>query len=525
MAEISRLRSWKEELESLVEDPGIQYTHDGFRPVASMPVENNTIVDDEEIEAEKESFKDQVKGFLKASGEMLLELGKGVKDVVKQSLGNEDSYVVQKFGGPCAKVSERLRFLNEYLPEDRDPAYAWPVVFFVFIIALAVLCVNTEPRSLEIIPKKVYIHPLSASHIQLQDGRHIAYHEQGVPADKARFSLIVPHSFLSSRLAGIPGVKESLLEEYGVRLITYDLPGFGESEPHPSRNLNSSALDMSHIADAVGVGDKFWVLGYSSGGMHAWAALRYIPDRLAGAAMFAPFVNPYDSSMSKEERTKTWEKWTRRRKFMYFLARRFPTFLSYFYRRTFLCGKHGQLDKWLSLSLGQKDKNLIEESRFEEFWQRDVEESIRQGNPKPFTEEAALQVSNWGFSLGDIQVQRKSQGKGVLSWFKSIYSPAEVEWAGFLGPIHIWQGMDDTIVAPSTVEFVHRLVPRATIHKLPGEGHYSYLYFCDECHRHIFSTIFGTPRGPLRTTTEVVQTPLDGEDLEGESLINSTTEL
>jgi pimeloyl-ACP methyl ester carboxylesterase len=41
-------------------------------------------------------------------------------------------------------------------------------------------------------------------------------------------------------------------------------------------------MDMLHLANAVGVNDKFWVVGYSSGSLHAWAALRYIPDRLAG---------------------------------------------------------------------------------------------------------------------------------------------------------------------------------------------------------------------------------------------------
>lgn len=84
---------------------------------------------------------------------------------------------------------------------------------------------------------------------------------------------------------GIPGVKTSLLEEFGVRLITYDLPGFGESDPHARRNLKSSAFDILYLADAVGV-DKFWVLGFSSGSIHAWAALRYIPDRIAGIASF-----------------------------------------------------------------------------------------------------------------------------------------------------------------------------------------------------------------------------------------------
>lgn len=78
----------------------------------------------------------------------------------------------------------------------------------------------------------------------------------------------------------------SLLEEYGIRLVTYDLPGFGESDPHHDRTLNSSALDILHLANEVGICDKFWMLGYSSGAMHAWAALRHIPNRIAGISIF-----------------------------------------------------------------------------------------------------------------------------------------------------------------------------------------------------------------------------------------------
>lgn len=359
--------------------------------------------------------------------------------------------------------------------------------------------------------KKVLIHPPSASRVLLPDGRYIAYQELGVSADRARFSLIAPHSFLSSRLAGIPGVKLSLLEEFGVRFVTYDLPGFGESDPHPSRNLTSSALDMLYLANAVGIIDKFWLLGYSSGAVHAWAALRHIPDRIAGAAMFAPMVNPYEPSMTKEERSGTWKTWMSRRKLMYILARRFPRFLPYFYHRTFLSGNHGRIDKWLSLSLEKRDKDLIEEPIFEEFWHRDVEESIRQGNTRPFVEEAVLHVTNWGFGLPELHVQRKCQTKGLLPWLKSMYSQAECELTGFLGPIHIWQGMEDQVVPPPITDYVSRVLPGATMHKLPNEGHFSYLFFCDECHRQIFSALFETPQGPLNLVVEVDQTIFEGD--------------
>ncbi|ERN04938.1 uncharacterized protein LOC18433104 [Amborella trichopoda] len=497
-------RSWREELASLVEDTGIRLTTGDRAEAFGGGFEGDSTV---ERAGEEESLWEQAKGFLNASMEMMQELGSGCVDIMKQNVVKEDSFIVQKLGEPWAKATRKLGFLNEFLPEDRDPAHAWPIVLFVFFIALAVLTNSSQQNvSLPPPPIKVHIqvcHIRTANRFQLPDGRHIAYQEHGIPADKARYSLVAAHSFLSSRLAGgLPGIQTSLLEEFGVRLVTYDLPGFGESDPHPDRNLNSSALDMLYIADALGFSDKFWVMGYSGGGIHAWAALRYIPERLAGAALFAPFVNPYDSNLSKEEANKIWEKWTFGRKFRLFLARRFPSLLPYFYHRSFLSGKPGQVDKWLSLSLGEKDRALLEEPMFIDFLRGDMEESTRLGNPSPFVEEAVLQVSSWGFSLTDLQVQKKQMAKGFFAWLKSIYSQADWEWVGFLGPIHIWQGMDDRVVPPLMTEFARRVLPGATVHKLPGEGHFSYFCFCNECHRHIFSTLFGNPQGPLDRTKE-----------------------
>lgn len=467
-------------------------------------------------------IQDQVREFLNGAGEMSVQFAKGCRDVVVQSFLGEGSFVVRnlgresfvgkKFDSGCGRLWKKFQVFNEYLPEDKDPVHAWSVICLVLVLAVAALSVKTDTNASAPLAKKVFKHPPSADLVQLPDGRYMAYRKQGVPAGRARFSMIAPHTFLSSRLAGIPGVKPSLLEEFGIHLLTYDLPGFGESDPHPNRNLESSALDMLFLANAVGIKGKFWVMGYSSGSMHAWAALRYIPDKLAGAVMLAPMVSPYDTLMTKEERHRIWESWTRRRKFMYFLARRFPKSLAFFYYRSFLSGKHGQLDMWLSLSLGQRDKALIEDPVYEEFWQRDVEESIRQGNAKPFIEEAALQVSNWGFTLADIKLQKKRPGKGILSRLKILLYGAKDEYTGFLGPIQIWQGMDDKVVPPTMTDFVHRVLPGAAVHKLPYEGHFTYFCFCDECHRQIFTTLFGTPLGSLNVTTEVDHTRTPSED-------------
>ncbi|XP_021899432.1 uncharacterized protein LOC110815792 isoform X4 [Carica papaya] len=448
MKEVRGSRTWRDELASLVEDTGIRFSGESIGiSEPTLDAKGSDFVSGEVAsgELELESFKEQVTGFLKSWGEMLLDLGRGCKDIVQQSIVTEDSFIVQKLSKPVAKISDRLKFLNEFLPEDRDPVHAWPVIFFVVILALA----------------------------------------------------------------GIPGVKISLLEEFGVRLVTYDLPGFGESDPHPSRNLSSSALDMLYLADAIQINGQFWVLGYSSGSMHVWAALRYIASRIAGAALFAPMLNPYDPSMTKEETRRTWEGWLPRRKLMYFLARRFPKLLNFFYQQSFLSGKHGRLDEWFPVSLSKKDEILVEEPVFEEFWHRDVEESIRQGNMKPFIEEAVLQVSSWGFNLADLQPQQKCQRKGLLPWLRSMYTQPECELAGFLGPIHIWQGMEDQVVPPSMSDYISRVLPGAIIHKRPNEGHYSYYCFCDECHRQIFSTLFGSPHGSLEMLEQISETTFE----------------
>lgn len=65
-----------------------------------------------------------------------------------------------------------------------------------------------------------------------------------------------------------------------------------------------------------------------------------------------------------------------------------------------------------------------------------------------------------------------------------------------------WQGMEDKAVPPAMTDYIARVLPQATIHRLPNEGHFSYLFFCDGCHRRIFSTLFGAPQGPIDKTVE-----------------------
>jgi pimeloyl-ACP methyl ester carboxylesterase len=77
----------------------------------------------------------------------------------------------------------------------------------------------------------------------------------------------------------------------GIRLFSYDRPGYGGSTRHEGRSVADCAQDAAAVCDALGI-DRFSVWGISGGGPHALACAALLPDRVAAAAALAP-VAPY----------------------------------------------------------------------------------------------------------------------------------------------------------------------------------------------------------------------------------------
>jgi len=74
--------------------------------------------------------------------------------------------------------------------------------------------------------------------------------------------------------------------ERGLRLVTYDRPGYGESARDPGRTVASAAADAAAIADALGA-ERFATWGTSGGGPHALACAALLGDRVVAAATLA----------------------------------------------------------------------------------------------------------------------------------------------------------------------------------------------------------------------------------------------
>jgi pimeloyl-ACP methyl ester carboxylesterase len=82
-------------------------------------------------------------------------------------------------------------------------------------------------------------------------------------------------------------------EERGIRLFSYDRPGYGASTRHEGRSVADCAADITAVCDALGIG-RLGVWGISGGGPHALAAAALLPDRVVAAASLASPA-PYDA--------------------------------------------------------------------------------------------------------------------------------------------------------------------------------------------------------------------------------------
>src|SRR4051794_9200169 len=110
------------------------------------------------------------------------------------------------------------------------------------------------------------------------DGRGVAVEEWGAPAGYPVFLL---HGTPGSRLGPIP--RAMVLYQLGIRLVTFDRPGYGRSDRRIGRAVADVADDVRHIADFLQL-REFAVLGRSGGGPHALACAALLPDRVSRVA-------------------------------------------------------------------------------------------------------------------------------------------------------------------------------------------------------------------------------------------------
>src|SRR3954468_18414177 len=119
---------------------------------------------------------------------------------------------------------------------------------------------------------------MTTHEIEAPGGRTLAVRETGDPDGPA---IVAHHGSPGAGLLFRSEVESAA--QRGLRLLSYDRPGFGGSSPHEGRTIADAADDVAAILDALGV-ERFATYGTSGGGPHALACAARLPGRCIAAA-------------------------------------------------------------------------------------------------------------------------------------------------------------------------------------------------------------------------------------------------
>jgi pimeloyl-ACP methyl ester carboxylesterase len=115
--------------------------------------------------------------------------------------------------------------------------------------------------------------------VRSADGRQLAVRVSGNPDGHP---VVYLHGTPGSRVGPFPSAR--VLYGLGVRLISFDRPGYGGSDRLVARLVADVVPDVRAIMDQLGM-ERFAVLGRSGGGPHALACAALMPDRVTRAGI------------------------------------------------------------------------------------------------------------------------------------------------------------------------------------------------------------------------------------------------
>jgi pimeloyl-ACP methyl ester carboxylesterase len=105
------------------------------------------------------------------------------------------------------------------------------------------------------------------------DGRALAYEVVG---DDGARPVVLFHGSPGSRLFRPP---RETVDAAGVRVITFDRPGYGRSDPQPDRRVADTASDVGALLDHLDV-ERAALVGWSGGAPFAVATARALSERV-----------------------------------------------------------------------------------------------------------------------------------------------------------------------------------------------------------------------------------------------------
>ena len=214
-----------------------------------------------------------------------------------------------------------------------------------------------------------------------------------------------------------------MAESLGVRIISPDRPGIGESTRRPGRTLLDWPDDVRQLADQLAV-DAFGVMGWSAGGMFAMACAHRLAARVRALCLVASVIPSTWPGMRAEINRMD-------RTFMRLSHAGAPVERSVF--------------SMMRASVRHRPEGLARRSGVPAAVAADVGAAISAGltDTRGVVEEYQLLDEPWGFDPGSITV-----------------------------PTHIWQGTADDLVPTSWGMRLAQAIPDAEITVVEGGSHF-----------------------------------------------------
>ncbi|HXC57439.1 MAG TPA: alpha/beta hydrolase [Rhizomicrobium sp.] len=271
--------------------------------------------------------------------------------------------------------------------------------------------------------------------LTLKDGRKLSYLEVGPPSGAAVFHF---HGHGSSRLEAL--MLEDAANTLGLRVLAFDRPGIGFSDPKDGDRLLGWPDDMAEAADLLGIA-RFAVQGMSAGGPYALACAHKLAPRIAACSLVSAVPPPEISRRAGP----------RARRLAWWIAARFPNYLR---RRLQQFRPDGVPQEEMVRSrmlrvahwLGGEDERLMQVAALRNVLARTMMETARQGGAGNRSEIERL-VRPWGFDIAAIAVPR----------------------------MFVWHGDEDRIMPVGPARLMARVLADCTATFYRREGHFSIL--------------------------------------------------
>lgn len=266
------------------------------------------------------------------------------------------------------------------------------------------------------------------------DGRTVLCRDAGEPEG---LPLVYFHGTPGSRLDLAFG--DEIARDLGVRVISFDRPGYGGSEP-AAYSLRSVAQDAGAVADRLEV-DRFATFGWSGGGPFALAGAAELDGRVTHVGLACAPAPPQEMPGAADSFTDN------DRLALAFLPEHRERAAQQFrigndeMLRVLQSARADPDAPWIDWMWGATDSEVVSDPLMRRTLSSLLHEGLRQG-PMGICWDNVCWCGDWGFTL-------RAVGQ----------------------PVHLWYGERDEMAPPVHGQWLSEQLPKATLAVYSGEGH------------------------------------------------------